>query len=121
MAPTTAPTPTPTATAASPIIITVQNNFNALVFPGPLGSGCPASDYSVAFIAGENVPTVTFTAVSSSPSQISILNSLPGSNATTYFVGVPTNNTNFTATSIVVTDSFGNSVTVPVTFNLACL
>ena len=110
LAPTTAPTPT--------ITITVQNNFDAFVFPGSLSAGgCPASDYSVTFVASETGVT-SFTAVSSNSSQVAIS---AGSNAATFVATVPTNNTNFANGSIVVKDPSGNSVTSPVTFNLVCL
>ena len=116
LAPTTAPTATPTGTPT--ITITVQNNFDAFVFPGSLSAGgCPASDYSVTFVASETGVT-SFTAVSSNSSQVAIS---AGSNAATFVATVPTNNTNFANGSIVVKDPSGNSVTSPVTFNLVCL
>jgi len=96
----------------------VQNNFDAFVFPGSLSAGgCPASDYSVTFVASETGVT-SFTAVSSNSSQVAIS---AGSNAATFVATVPTNNTNFANGSIVVKDPSGNSVTSPVTFNLVCL
>ncbi len=115
--PTPTPTATPTATATPTITITIENNFNALDFPGSLGQGCGASYYTITFVASEPTPT-TFTAVSSDPAQVAIS---PASGSGTFTASVATNNTDYNGGSVLVKDVAGNSVTVPYNFNVVCL